>query len=105
MTPAATAEKPPEAPESTELGSLNLFLPEDYKVKKLEATLSGITVAVDANHPLYGLVEGDELDVVIRGVVVTGTKTHKGDVTLILYGDDIDVLRPRGLPSNGEETG
>jgi len=119
MTPpeAATAEKtgpqavPDPEPETEEpegqepetapaaIGQAELFLGEEYAVTSIEATLGGITEDIDSDHPLYGVRVGDDgIDLVIRNVKVTGGKvTHKGKVSLILHGETLDVLEPRGL--------
>lgn len=76
-----------ELEDAAVLGDMTLFLPDDYEVRKLNATLGGITV--DAEE--LGLKIGDEVDLFLRGVKVTGAKsTHKGDVTLILHGTEIE---------------
>ena len=61
----------------------------------LASNASAATITVDiSGTSLEGLRVGDdELDVVIRGVMVTSAKPdHKGNVTLILHGDNLELL-------------
>lgn len=84
---AANGGPPGEVPA---LGQSSLFLPDEYEVKQLSATLGGITVDI-SESALQGLQIGDTTDILIRNVKVVSAKpTHKGDVTLVLHGDNLN---------------
>lgn len=93
------ASEPAAAPPPAEdLGDLTLFLPKKYRVKTLGATLGGINLADITKTSLAGIKVGDSFDAVLRNVRVTSSKnTADGDVTLILYADNIELAGGKGL--------